>query len=213
MGLILKEDLKEHGVLGIWETTEENDFFENQIHFFPEEIEELSLLKTRKKREWLSSRYLLHVLSEREIRGACMKDSYGKPYLKDAHFHISISHSDDYTAVIGSPYSCGIDIQKWVPKIDRLAQRFISAKEWAYIPKIDALSYYHVLWGAKEALYKSYGKKALDFRSDMEIDPFVFNPDGFFFEGKIQKADLVQNYSLFCRQIDQMILVYAIQKA
>lgn len=212
MGLIIREDLQDNGVWGIWDTTEEDTFFEERIHFFPEELEELSKLKSRKRREWLSSRYLLHVLSEREIRGACVKDSFGKPYLQDSHFHISISHSDDFTAVIGSPHSCGIDIQKWVTKIDRIASRFIGESEWAYIPVSDCLSYYHALWGAKEAIYKSYGKKSVDFRSDMEVAPFVFDTSGFFFEGILKKDNSVKNYSLFCRQIDQLILVYAIQK-
>lgn len=213
MSLIFKEELAKNSVLGVWEVTEDNDFFEKRINLFPDELEELTHLKARKKREWLSSRYLLHLLSEREIRGACLKDIYGKPYLKDSTYHISISHSDDYTAVIGSPLSCGIDIQKWVPKIGRIAKRFIGEEEWAYIPEEDALSYYHTLWGCKEAMYKSYGLKSLDFRADMKIKPFKYNPEGFFLEGIVKNETFNKNYTLFCRQIDQLILVYALQNA
>ncbi len=212
MGLILKEDLLEQGVVGIWKTTEEDAFFEANIQFFPEEIEELSQLKIRKRREWLSSRYLLHVLSERNIRGACLKDSNGKPYLKDSPYFISISHTQDYTAVIGSPLVCGIDIQHWVEKIGRISRRFISEQEFQFIDESEALSYYHVIWGAKEAMYKCYGLKSLDFREDMQVFPFKFRSEGFFFEGMIRKGAFIENYTLFCRQIDQLILVYALQK-
>lgn len=212
MGLIFKENLLETGVLGVWESTEPDIFFEERIDFYPEELEELTLLKARKRSEWLSSRYLLHVLSERNTRGACVKDQYGKPYLKDSPYHISISHTHNFTAVIGSSVSCGIDIQHWVEKISRIAKRFISEAEFEYIDMSNALSYYHALWGAKEAMYKSYGIRSLDFRADMRILPFIYRPEGFFFEGMIQKGSFNKNYTLFCRQIDQLVLVYALQK-
>lgn len=211
MGLIFRESIVDNGVVGVWKTTEDDAFFENSMDFYTEELEELTLLKARKRSEWLSSRYLLHLLSERDIRGACLKDEYGKPYLKNSEYHISVSHSDDYTAVIGSPVVCGIDIQKIVSKIGRIARRFISDEEWEYIPEADALLYYHVLWGAKEAMYKCYGKKSLIFKENILVKPFNFCSEGFFLEGKVIKDNYNENYTLFCRQIDQLVLVYALQ--
>ncbi|MBK8627498.1 MAG: 4'-phosphopantetheinyl transferase superfamily protein [Saprospiraceae bacterium] len=211
MSLILQSKIEPEGVFGIWRVTEDDAFFLQNLDLYSIEIEELKLLKARKRTEWLSSRYLLHLLSERSIRGACLKDEYGKPYLENSSYHISISHSSDYTAVIGSIRLVGIDIQVIVPKILRIASKFINDNEWKYIPTTDAMLYFHVVWGAKEAMYKAYGKKQLDFKKDMEVKPFIFNANGFFFEGSLIKGDTVQNFSLFCRQIDQIILVYALE--
>ncbi|KXK38146.1 MAG: 4'-phosphopantetheinyl transferase superfamily protein [Saprospiraceae bacterium] len=212
MPLLYQSHIANGGVFGIWDVKEDETFFERKIDFYPEEFKELEGLRARKKMEWLSSRYLLHVLSQREIRGACLKDEFGKPYLKDSPFHISISHSSSCTAVIGSPAFCGIDIQIIVPKIERIAPRFINTVEWEYIPDQDKILYFHTLWGAKEAMYKSFGRRGLDFRKDMNILPFMYQADGFFFRGSVVKNDFNKNYTLFCRQFDHLILVYALQE-
>lgn len=212
MPLIYQEHIAHGGVFGIWEVTEGDDFFEDRIPLFSKEKEELSILKARKKTEWLSSRYLLHILSEREIRGACLKDEYGKPYLENSEYHISISHSGKYTAVIGTPAICGIDIQVWVPKIYRIAERFIGVEELRNIPDDLKLEYYHTLWGAKESMYKCWGKKGLFFRENMHVHPFKYEENGFFFKGNISKNIFFGDYTLFCRRFDQLILVYALQE-
>lgn len=211
MSLIYQSNIAPEGVYGIWHVEEDDEFFLQQMTLYPLEKEELLSLKARKKTEWLSSRYLLHLLSDREIRGTCLKDAYGKPFLENSNFHISISHTEDFTAVIGSPSLVGIDIQVVVPKIVRIAPRFISESEWLYLPQKEDILYFHTIWGAKEAMYKAYGKKELDFKKGMKVFPFVFDPNGFFFSGIVNKGAVIQNFTLFCRQIDQIILVYAVQ--
>ncbi len=78
MPLIYTSDLITVGKLGVWKVEEEDAFFHNQLHVTDIEQEELDYLGIRKRKEWFSSRYLLHLLSEREIRGACLKDAFGK---------------------------------------------------------------------------------------------------------------------------------------
>lgn len=211
MSLIFQSNLHPAGVYGIWQVTENDNYFLEKINLYPAEMEELKILKARKRTEWLSSRYLLHKLSERAIRGACLKDKYGKPYLENSNYFISISHTADLTAIIGSPHLVGIDIQLIVPKILRIAPKFVNVKEKAFIPSEDEIYYLHAIWGAKESIYKAYGKKELDFLKDIEVLPFIFDSNGFFFQGSLKKGDIVQDFTLFCRQFDQIILVYAIK--
>lgn len=211
MSFIYQSNLPSNGVLGIWQVTEDDDFFLERLDLYSEEDEELQTLKARKRTEWLSSRYLLHLLSQRDLRGACLKDQYGKPYLQNSTYLISISHTQNYTAVIASPQLVGIDIQVIVPKIVRIAPKFVNENEKAFISGEASLAYYHTVWGAKESMYKAYGKKEVDFRKEMEVFPFEFDPNGFFFKGQLKKGEILLNFSLFCRQIDQIILVYAIQ--
>ena len=75
----------------------------------------------------------------------------------------------------------------------------------------------HVYWGAKEALYKAYGKGELDFKKNILVEPFLYEnipyhaSDGEF-QGTILKEDFKKNFNLFYRKIDNYILVYAIEK-
>ena len=209
MPLIFHTDIQPQGQYGIWQTKESDEFFLSELDLYPEEIIELQELKSRKKSEWLSSRYLLHHLSGRILRGACLKDKFGKPYLAGSDHFISMSHTLDFTAVIAALNPVGIDIQYMVEKIQRISNKFVGDDEFLFIPEVDRNLYFHAIWGAKESMYKAYGKKELDFKNHMTVSPFVFDPDGFYFDGEIKKNDFIRKYRLFCSQTANIILVYA----
>ena len=209
MSLLFKSDLFPEGVYGLWHTSEPDEYFLENMEIYSDERAEFDKLKSSKRSEWLSSRYLLHLLSQRSIRGACNKDEYGKPYLENSPYFISISHSADYTAVIASSKLVGIDIQVITPKIERIISRFAKESEYA---QYNSLLHYHVIWGAKEAMYKAYGKKSLDFKKNMHVESFDYKSEGFFFRGYVAKGEIFQNYTLFCRQFQDLILVYAIEE-
>lgn len=208
LGLLTTSDLP-HGKWGIWHIDEDVSFFQKYLTLHLSEKKEIESLHGRKLREWYGSRHLLHQLINDPFREACLKDKNGKPYIPHSHLEISISHSGDYAAVIISDSDVGIDIQTIVPKISRIAQKFIEPEAWSFIPENDNLLYLHAIWGAKESLYKAYGRRGLDFKKDIKILPFTFNPQGFYFEGILQKGEYYKKFNLFCRQIDQLILVYA----
>ncbi len=211
MPLLIKISIEPAGVVGVWHNVEGDDFFLSKLTLFPVEIAELSVLKGRKRSEWLCSRYLLHLLSGRHDRGACLKDTYGKPYLEGSDYHISISHSGDYTAIAAAPIVTGVDIQVMVEKIVRIQSRFVSPSERKYIDPKNPLPCLHTIWGAKEAMYKAYGKKELDFLGHIFVGPFMYHLDGFKWSGEVKKGDFYEKYDLFCHPIEQLILVYASQ--
>ncbi len=197
---------------GVWQNVESDDFFLNNLKLYNLEQQEVAALKARKKSEWLCSRYLLDQVTDHRLSGACLKDTFGKPYIDGSQDFISISHTFDFTAVIVSRKVCGIDLQVMVPKILTIGPRYISDREMTFIPENNKLHYYHVIWGAKEAMYKCYGTKELDFKNQLVIHDFYYFHDGFYFNGEIIKGSFKTKYKLFCKQIDQMILVYATEK-
>jgi len=199
------------GRLAIWHAEEDVAFFRNHLNIYPMEETEIKELHGRKLKEWYSSRFLLNEIMPCPVRPACIKDEYGKPYLLTSDKKISISHSGEYAAVIISELDSGIDIQMIVPKISRIAPKFIEDEAWNFIPEFDNILYLHAIWGAKECMYKAYGRRRLDFRRDMKIKPFVFDAEGFYFEGSVQKDNYFKRFTLFCKQIDTLILVYAIE--
>jgi 4'-phosphopantetheinyl transferase len=212
MPLLLHENIEPEGEIGVWKTTESMEFFMRSMPLFEEEIAQIKHLSHRKKLEWLSSRFLLHHMSGRETRGACYKDEYGKPHLSGSRYQISLSHSRDLTAVIAAPHRVGIDIQHRVEKINRIASRFMSEEELSRSgnpPDIDILHYH---WGAKECIFKAYGRKSVDFRRDIKVLTFVPTEKDFSFYAEFQKEGISSHYHLTKKIIDHAILVYAIEK-
>jgi 4'-phosphopantetheinyl transferase len=213
LALLIHNHLSQEIGLGVWKVEEDDRFFEERLSIFPEEKLELAQLKGRKRTEWLSSRHLLHVLSNVTDRYSCLKDEYGKPFLQGFDRSISLSHSSEYTAALIADMPCGIDVQVIVPKISRIVSKFIRTDEFEFIPATaNDILYYHTIWGAKESMYKAYGKKSLDFKKDMQVFSFNILNDKFTLKGKVSKGDFLAYYQIHCQIIHSIILVYAIQE-
>ena len=173
MPLFFRKYLLPEGEVGIWEIQEEESFFQERLLLTKEEATSLEKIKgTGRRLQWLSSRYLLHYLSGRNVRGTLFKDKYGKPHLTASPYHISLSHSHEMAATMAAPNHVGIDIQFFVPKIGRLAHKYMRPEELESLEEKTRLEHLHVYWCAKEAVYKAYGKRALDFRKNIWIEPF-----------------------------------------
>ncbi len=117
-----------------------------------------------------------HLLKEAGYTDAdLLYDEYGKPHLKNGK-HISITHSFTFSGIIISDVvPVGIDIEKQREKILKIAHKFTPFEEYKTIANVDALtSKLTIVWGAKESLYKIYGKKKLLFLHHIYIEDFMF---------------------------------------
>mgnify|MGYP000285680516 FL=1 len=195
--------------LVVWERREDEYYFHSKMPIFQDEEEIISKLSSRKKLEWLSSRYLLHLMSGRYDRAKFTKDIHGKPHLEDSDHHVSISHSHEMVAVIASKYLVGIDIQYRVEKIARIQHKFVSEREEKYLLPHDHITGLHIIWGAKEALYKAYGKRLLDFKKHIFIHDLKYEASKGSFKGSVSKDDYTKDFELFYKLFDQYIIVYA----
>lgn len=211
MPVIIEKHILEEGIIGVWRIEEDTDFFLKRLRLFDTEKEELAALSQRKHIEWLASRYLLHILLGTNDRMPCLKDRYGKPHLIDSNWHISLSHSRDLVAVILHQSPCGVDIQYLVNKIYRIGRKFINPYEVQMTEGPDAMLNMHIIWGAKESIYKAYGRKGLDFKNEIRIDPFHFDSNGFTFDGLLQRETFSQEFLCEASMIDDFVLVYAFQ--
>ncbi|CAI8169972.1 MAG: Uncharacterised protein [Polaribacter sp. SA4-10] len=122
---------------------------------------------------FLSIRYLLKEVGYSDFD--LIYDKEGKPHLKDGKF-ISISHSFIFSAIIISDdLKVGIDIEKQREKILKIAHKFTPIEEYKTIANSEALiSKLTIVWGAKESLYKIYGKRKLLFLHHIHINDFKF---------------------------------------
>ncbi len=207
MPLVFYKKIDVHTSFGVWEITESESWFSDRLLLVQEEKDALQKIKSPAKRtEWLAARWLLHYLSASEKREPCLKDAFGKPYLLNSTTEISISHSGGRAAVLRSKEAGGIDIQKRVEKIRRIEKKFVSQIEKKWIRPQHYDSDLHLIWGAKEALYKTYSKKKVDFCQELEIRPPDFNQKKA--KGIIYK-DKEKIYDIHFQWLGEYLLVYS----
>jgi 4'-phosphopantetheinyl transferase len=213
MPLIYKKELSPQGLTGIWQIEEIEEFFLQKVILYPQETEQLNAIKGFRRLEWLACRHLIHELSERDIRGAILKDPFGKPFLEESLWEISMSHSHGKAAVIAAPCLVGVDIQKIVPRITHLASKFIHEDEKLSIRdsafSIEAM---HVIWGAKESLFKAYGKGNIDFKRDLRVHHFDFHPSGGKFKCEVLNKHFTHQFDGYYEQIDDFIFVHILEE-
>mgnify|MGYP005992403173 CR=1 FL=1 len=125
------------------------------------------------QRGFLSVRHLLKEVGFND--SDLWYDEFGKPHLKNGK-HISITHSFTFSGIIISDVNpVGIDIEMQRDKILKIAHKFTPFQEYKTIANHDALvSKLTIVWGAKESLYKIYGKKKLRFLENIYIEDFRF---------------------------------------
>ncbi len=211
MPLVSHRFLQPEGELGLWMIAEKEAYFTKHLELSNLERIQLNAIKGHRRMEWLAARWLLHLMSGREMRGACLKDEYGKPYLANSAFDISISHCRELAAVIAAPKLVGVDIQKIVPKILRIQEKFMHPKELAAIEEDTKIEQLHVYWGAKEALYKAYGRRQIDFKKHLSIKSFTYKNGKASTVGQVNKGDFQKSFEIYYEMLDEYMLVYALE--
>lgn len=153
--------------IAIWKITEDEDFFRSKLLPESHELKELDAIKGRKRLEWLAARYLIqHLMGPSNI--LVKKDGFGKPFFIDFEEELSISHSWNLAAIMIGMQPNGIDIQYEVPSIKNIAKKFVNETE-SQFENYDSLANLHFIWGAKECMYKAYGRKRVDFKKHMTL--------------------------------------------
>lgn len=158
----------------IWKIEESISKLQEGIVLSKNSTTRLNSMKSQlHQRGFLSIRHLLKEVGYTDAD--LIYDEFGKPHLKNGT-HISISHSFTFTAIIVSDeLHVGIDIEKQREKILKIAHKFTPFEEYKTIANVDALiSKLTIVWGAKESLYKIYGKKKLLFLHHIYIEDFKF---------------------------------------
>ena len=210
---LLLEEKKEHLTVLVWKIEEEKAWFWEQIQPFlaTDDAEMLQNIQHPEKQlESIAGRYLL--LWATGFRHQIIKNEIGKLIIKDKNTHLSVSHSHGLVAAIISQRSrVGVDIQLITEKIERLAPKFMHEGEIKSISKSTIQEHLHVYWGAKEALFKAFGKPAIDWKMHLQVSPFELDYSQGKAHAKVQKEGFeTEYYTLYYQKIlDHYILVYA----
>lgn len=211
--LLKNEKLSNNTQVGIWRIEETPDYFLNRMNITEGSLAKIAKMNERRKTEWLAARHLLQQMMGNHV--FCYSDEFGKPVFQDGNRQLSISHSRGLATVVVSDKAIGVDIQEIAPKIKRIAHKFMREEETESLNEASHLQHLHIYWGAKEALYKAYGKRGLDFRRHILVDPFDYLPTEVAGQakgkttGKVIKEDYNTTFDIYFEEIENHFLVFA----
>ncbi|MFD0932738.1 4'-phosphopantetheinyl transferase family protein [Psychroflexus salinarum] len=197
----------EHTVALIWKIEESLDSLENGIELTNYCRDRYRGMKSEiHKKGFMSIR---HLLSEFGYSDFDLEyDEKGKPHLKDGK-HISITHSFEFTAVIVSNKKVGIDIEKQRDKIKLIAPKFTPIEEYKALGDgEDLIRKLTIVWGAKESLYKLYGKKGLLFLHDIFVEDFNISEQKT--TARVTHDQKITFYTLNFMEFENFTCVYAL---
>ena len=190
----------ESPVMGIMEITEPWQDMLESLKQNDRYLSELNKIRSdKRKQEWLTVRFLLKKLSG--------PDTYidyhdnGAPFLPGSSYHISISHTKGYAAVILSEDEYpGIDIEYRSERAWKLRKKFLSDKESGVFlslssyadlnvqsriecnddikRKISHADVATIFWCAKETAFKALQQAEVDFIEHLHILPFALSDEG-----------------------------------
>jgi phosphopantetheinyl transferase len=182
MPVVFDLKIDAHTELAVWKIEERHEELMAGLQLKPHELHIINSFKSEKRAlQWLSTRLLLRTMLNTREYIDCKMDDHGKPYLVNYDYHISLSHSYDYAAVMISrdhTKKVGLDMEMIKHKIKLVKQKFLSDAELTQLQIEDNVEALYVCWCVKEAIYKWHGKKQLEFKRDMHIKPFKLQDEG-----------------------------------
>ncbi|MCE7064147.1 4'-phosphopantetheinyl transferase superfamily protein [Dyadobacter sp. CY326] len=187
MGISYIKSISQHASLGLWHITESwptlkdmADLPESALHPLDDKRND------KRKQEWLACRVLLKEMLP--AAALIAYDTNRKPHIEGDKHQISMSHSGDYVSVyIHDSEPVGVDLQLMKPSISKGSDYFLNALEQQWV-NVDNNLLLHLIWCAKEAVFKYAGDADLDLKKHIITNPFASNQNG-----KIQVSILKEN--------------------
>lgn len=197
---------------GVWKIEESPDELLSLLTRTADYVPFLESIRTEnRKKEWLAVRVLTKELVGEET--PIMYRPNGAPYLPEKDFHISISHTKGYVAVILSDQEpVGIDIEYRAERILKIRDKFLSKEENQAIDIEHEVEHLLLYWCAKETLFKIIGQGNVDFIAHLHVQPFSYKEEGSLIvrETRTEKAaSYILDYRVF---VDFMIVFSKIEQ-
>jgi 4'-phosphopantetheinyl transferase len=159
------------------------------------------------QRAFLSVRKLLQETGHTDLD--LYYDEFGKPHLHGEK-HISITHSHNFSAIIISEETVGIDIELQRDKIIRIADKFCDSEfQFLDMDSKDYIRKLTVIWGAKEAIFKIRNEKGISFKDHIKVNTFELEVKQTIAE--LHFNSLVKDFKVHFEEIEEFTLVYAFE--
>ena len=210
MALFLTKDLDDdgHSRLGIWHVTESEAELRALSSIPTDELEEISFIKSESlRKQKLAVRALLDAMFEEKVY--LSHHDNGKPYIENNATNISITHTDNYVAVIlNDQDDPGIDCESLDRDFSAVEKKALSEEEIEDLDDDRRNEQLAIYWCAKEAVYKKISQYGIDFADQIEIDSFRPKGEGELEATFIHKDGYEEEFDLNYMTFDRHVLVW-----
>ena len=197
----------------VWKVTESfQELFEQVVLNDSNRIRLNGMKSEMHQRAFLSVRKLLQEEGHTDLD--LYYDEFGKPHLNGEKY-ISITHSHNFSAIIISDETVGIDIELQRDKIIRIADKFCDS-EFQFLfrslgveNKEEYIRKLTVIWGAKEAIFKIRNEKGISFKDHIKVNAFELENKQTITE--LHFDNLVKDFNIHFEEMENFTLVYAFE--
>jgi len=200
--------------LYLWKITEDLSKLRSQTRLKKSSIARLESMKSESHQKgFLAVRMLLQHNEYDDFD--LYYDAFGKPHIKPQgcfvkDIEISISHSNDFSAIVISQEKVGLDLELIKDKTLRIAPRFMDVSHLENLSKEEKIKKATVIWGIKESIFKIKNEQGISFPNH------IFEED-FSLEEKKSKAILKFNnreevFNIIFDSIEDYIYVCAFEE-
>ncbi len=197
----------------LWQIDEPEKYFLHYLdQFAPHFPSGFEAWQPRRRKEWLAGRYLLtHTLNC--TLADVVTDDYGKPHLAQRGIEISLSHTAKWVALLYHEAPVGLDIQKFRGDITHLQDKFSVPHDLELVKKSFSEAWRaYVIWSAKEAMYKAFGRRRLDFRRHILLQELDEHDGAVTFQGVISRERYTVLYDVHVMLFQDLVIARAITR-
>jgi phosphopantetheinyl transferase len=211
MALYFTKELEEtKSRIGVWHITETEEELRELASVPDDEMEEISFIKSESlRKQKLAVKALLN-----EMFGETVYLSHhdnGKPYIENSVTNISITHTNEYVAVIlDDNEDVGIDMESLSRDFSAVEQKALSDDEIEDLDDDKKNEQLAIYWCAKEAIYKRISAYGVDFAEQIEVERFRPRGEGELEATFIHKDGYEEDFDLEYMTFDNHVLVWVI---
>ncbi|MCI6628485.1 MAG: 4'-phosphopantetheinyl transferase superfamily protein [Bacteroidales bacterium] len=209
MALFLTKDLDDpaHSRVGVWKITESEAELRTMTSIPSDELEEISYIKNESlRKQRLAVRALLDAMFEEKVY--LSHHDNGKPYIENNAINISITHTDQYVAVIlNEEDEVGIDCESLNRDFSAVEKKALSDEEIGDLEDEQKNEQLAIYWCAKEAIFKLTSQYDVDFAEQIQIDGFRYRNEGELSATFTDKDGYEQELNLYYFTFDRHVLV------
>lgn len=180
--------------IGIWQITEDENFFLEKIE--PQK----SIVHPNKRIQHLASRYLLYNIEPQIQLNQIQINKLGKPSFINNQYYLSFSNCTNYGAVIiNTKKNCGIDIEPIGEKALKISAKFLSVDErklFINTPIASEQILATIFWSVKESVFKWYGLGGVDFKKNIVLKKISLTNNNFFVLVKFEKNECFEELEI-----------------
>ena len=210
MALYLRKRLDNKAEIAVWHVTETEEVLKSITSVPTDEMEEISLFRSEsQRRQKLAVRALINEVFEEKMY--LNHHDNGQPYLENCATNISITHTENYVAIIiHDDEEVGIDVESLDRDFSVVEKKALSEDEIDDLEKDKRNEQLAIYWCAKEAIYKRMSQNRVVYAEQIEVEKFNVRKEGELEATFIHKDEHEEEFDLEYMIFDRHVLVWLV---